>query len=161
MAARENTLEELRLGGWRCHSGTMNSIRLTRTLCATMLILPSGCIGAGHLSSRCGSPPSRAIWATTTRDGRIEGHVRDLREKTPIGNVEVLLDSGATRQRSDAMGGFAFDGVREGRHLISTNAGAYVAHGDTIMMPVRGGLEGTLSLRLRQDILSRCEIYRP
>jgi hypothetical protein len=139
----------------------MQLTRLTRTFCIAMLILPSACISAGRLSSRCGMPPSRAVWATTTRDGRIEGQVRDLKEKTPIGNVEVVLDSGATRQRSDANGGFAFDGVREGRHLISTNAAAYVVHGDTIMMPVRGGLEGTLSLKLRQDILSKCEIYRP
>jgi hypothetical protein len=87
--------------------------------------------------------------------------VRDLKEQTPIGNVEVVLDSGATRQRSDAAGRFAFDDVSEGRHVITTNAAAYLSHGDTIMMPVRGGLEGTLALKLRRDILTRCEIYRP
>ena len=85
----------------------------------------------------------------------------DLKEKIPIANIEVVLDSGATRRRSDAMGSFVFDSVPEGRHLIGTHASAYLAHGDTIMMPVRGGLEGTISLNVRRDIRTKCEIYRP
>lgn len=136
-------------------------MRLKRTLCVAVLLLLNTCVGAGHLSSRCVSPPSRGSWATTTRDGRVDGQIWDLREKTPIGNVEVVLDSGTTRQRSDATGRFVFDGVPEGRHVITTSAAAYLAHGDTIMLPVRGGLEGILSLKLRQDILTRCEIYHP
>ena len=139
----------------------MTHRHLARVLCVTVLALPAACARPGHLGSACGLPPSQAIWATTTRDGRVEGQVRDLREKTPLGNVEVVLDSGATRQRSNATGGFAFDGVPEGRHVIATNSAAYVSHGDTIMMPVRGGLRGTLSLKLRRDILTGCEIYRP
>ena len=139
----------------------MRHVQPKRTLCVAVLLLLNACIGAGHLSSRCGSPPSRASWATTTRDGRVDGQIRDLKEKTPLGNVEVVLDSGATRRRSDATGRFVFDGVAEGRHVITINAAAYVAHGDTIVMPVRGGLEGILSLELRRDILTRCEIYRP
>jgi len=134
---------------------------LTRILCLTALILPSGCFRAAQRVSNCIPDASRADWSATTRDGRVEGKVIDLKEDIPIGNVEVVLDSGAARQRSNATGGFVFDGVPEGRHVLTTNAGAYLPRGDTIMIPVHGGMEGTMFLKLRKFFLKDCVIYKP
>ena len=137
----------------------MQPLRSRRHAVTLLLLLaaPAACV-SGPLGSGCLPAPSRAEWSTTARDGRVQGQVRDLDDGTPIGNVEVALDSGATSQRTDSLGIFAFDGVREGRHVVTTRAAGYVAHGDTLMVPGHGGLEGALSLALRQDILKRCAL---
>ena len=139
----------------------MKPTLLRGPLCTTVLALPVACVRASHLSSDCIPAPSRATWTTTTHDGRVEGHVTDLNEGVPLGNVEVVLDSGVARQRTDTLGRFVFDGVRDGRHITTTHAAAYVARGDTIMLPERGGLDGSLALKLRKDVRRSCELYRP
>ena len=134
------------------------SARTGRIAC--LLLLAGACAHPGRLSSRCSSAAPRTTWQATGHDGRLEGQVRDRKEGTPIGNMELVLDGGTVARRSDAAGAFVFDGVAEGRHVLTTNAAAYLPLGDTLVMPVRGGLRGSVELALRKDVLTKCELYR-
>jgi len=93
--------------------------------------------------------------------GRIEGEVRDLGEKSPIGNLELRLVDLDRRQRTDGQGSFRFDSVPEGRHVLVTEGSVYQAHGDTLVLPPDSGVTGTLGLSTRRDVLTHCPIYHP
>jgi hypothetical protein len=45
--------------------------------------------------------------------------------------------------------------------VLTTNATVYLVHADTLTVPDRAGLSGTLYLRLPKDVLKPCELYRP
>jgi hypothetical protein len=125
------------------------------------LALASACYNPPLARSGCKAEPSRSVWTPSAAEGRIDGQVRDIEEDAPIGNILVMLDGSGPQQRTDAQGAFHFTSVPEGRHVLTTNAAVYLAHGDTISMPPRGGLSGILHLRLPKDVLKSCELYHP
>ncbi|MFL5607096.1 MAG: hypothetical protein ACJ8AD_11665 [Gemmatimonadaceae bacterium] len=129
--------------------------------CMAVGAVLNGCASALLLGSTCNAPPPRADWEPTAAEGRVEGQVRELKGGDPIGNVEVVLDSGTARQRTDGQGNFSFDGVHEGRHILTTNGTVYLALHDTLSVLPRGGLKGTVHLTLPRDVLTRCGIYKP
>jgi hypothetical protein len=142
---------------------SVTSSRHTRGASAVVaaLALTSACYNPPLARSACAAEPSRSVWTVSGADGRIDGYVRDLKEDTPIGNLIVTLDGETMQQRTDAQGAFHWANVAEGRHLLSTSAAVYLAHTDTLSMPSRGGLSGTLHLRLPTDVLKHCELYHP
>jgi hypothetical protein len=129
--------------------------------CIVVLVMLDGCVSFRFLSSRCKTPPTGAVWTTTAVEGRVEGQVRDLAADDPISNVEIVLDTGRARLRTDAQGTFSFDNVQEGRHILTTNGAVYRSLHDTLSLMPRGGLKGTLYLALPKDVLTHCELYHP
>jgi hypothetical protein len=124
------------------------------------LAAAGACYNPPLARSGCTAEPSRSAWTVTAADGQIDGQVRDLKENLPIGNLVVTLDGGV-QQRTDAQGAFHLVNVPEGRHVLTTNSTVYLVHADTLSMPPRGGLSGTLHLRLPTDVLKHCELYHP
>jgi hypothetical protein len=139
----------------------MNHKLLKPVTCIAALTSLNGCVSPRWPSSSCKAAPSRAIWTATVMEGRVEGQVRDLKEDLPIGNMELVLDGGETRQRTDAEGNFAFDRVHEGRHLVTTNGTVYLSRIDTLVLLPHEGLKGTVYLALPKDVLKHCELYHP
>jgi len=137
------------------------SDRLIRSAVSAALVLAvNGCVSPHRLSASC-TAPSRSTWTNTRSVGRIEGEIRDLEHKTPIGNLEIRVVDLDLRQRTDGQGLFRFDAVPEGRHVLVTEGSVYQARSDTLVLPVEGGASGRLELTTRRDVLKRCPIYRP
>lgn len=134
-----------------------------RQLCASaaLILAVNGCASPRQLGARCMLAPSRTTWTITPNVGRIEGEVRDLGDKSPIGNLEIRLVDLDRRQRTNGQGAFRFDSVPEGRHVLVTEGSVYQARGDTLVLAPDSGARGTLGLATRRDVLTHCPIYHP
>jgi hypothetical protein len=126
-----------------------------------LILAVSGCSPLPHLAASCTLAPSRSTWTTTANVGRVEGEVRDLGFKGPVGNLEVRLVDLDRRQRTDGQGAFRFDSVPEGRHVLVTEGSVYQARGDTLVVPPDSGIKGVLGLNARRDVLANCPMYHP
>ena len=129
--------------------------------CVALVLALHGCASTHRLSASCTLAPTSATWATTPTAGRIEGEVRDLGEKSPIGNLEIRVVDLDRRQRTDRQGSFRFDSIPEGRHILATEGSVYQARSDTLIVPPDSGVRGTLGLATRRDVLTHCPIYHP
>lgn len=130
-------------------------------VCAVLMLAINGCVSPHHLSASCTLAPSRTTWTTTPSVGRIEGEVRDLADKSPIGNLEIRLADLDRSRRTDGRGVFRFDSVPEGRHVLVTEGSVYQARSDTLVLLTHSGVRGTLGLATRRDVLAHCPIYHP
>jgi hypothetical protein len=134
--------------------------KLPPYLCVATVVLMGGCIRPGHMSDSCKVSPSRAVWTATQRAGSIEGQVLDLDGGSPIGNLELRLADLDRRQRTDGQGGFRFDAVPEGRHVLVTEGSVYQTRGDTLTLLPQGGMKGEIDLTTRRSVLASCPLYR-
>ena len=128
---------------------------------AALTLAIHGCVSPHQLGAACTLAGSHATWTSTPNVGRIEGEVRDLGAKGPIGNLEIRLVDLERRQRTDGQGSFRFDSVPEGRHVLVTEGSVYQARGDTLVILPESGMRGTLGLATRRDVLTRCPLYHP
>ena len=85
----------------------------------------------------------------------------DRAETAPIANLELRLDGTGRTTRTDAAGAFRFDSLPDGRYVLVTAGTVYQERRDTLMLPRRAGLGGTLRLSTVRDALRNCELYHP
>jgi hypothetical protein len=128
-------------------------------LWAVLLLAVPGCV-SHKLGAGCRIAPSRTTWANTLNAGRVEGTVRELRSKGPIGNLEIHLVDLDRRRRTDGQGAFRFDSVPEGRHVLVTAGSVYQAREDTLVVSAGSGVRGSIDLSTRHDVLTQCPFYR-
>ena len=136
-------------------------IRFRLLLPLLPLLAAGACLRPTRLSSRCLLAPSQAEWSSTSADGRVEGTVADLAERTPIRNLELRLEGTERVIRTDSAGAFRFDSVAPGRYVLVTAGTVYRTLRDTLTVPSAAGLRGQVRLGTNRDVLTHCELYHP